>query len=102
MQDAEFSTNSTIKASSVDVNNNQAETNVIVSELSNEALLKMEVIQNLLEDSDAFGNAKRERTTYTQRLQQAAEKLGIFLGIQFLPRNRKFGTYFSKSHTQTN
>lgn len=68
MQDAEFSTNSTIKASSVDVNNNQAETNVIVSELSNEALLKMEVIQNLLEDSD--------RTTYTQRLQQAAEKLG--------------------------
>jgi len=48
----------------------------IVSELSDEALLKMEVIQNLLEDSDAFGNAKRERTTYTQRLQQAAEKLG--------------------------
>ncbi|MBP5974041.1 Mu transposase C-terminal domain-containing protein [Brasilonema sp. CT11] len=55
-------------ASSADVNNNLAETNVIVDELSDEALLKMEVIQSLLENSD--------RTTYTQRLQQAAEKLG--------------------------
>jgi len=68
MQDTEFSTTSTTKASPADVNNNLAETNVIVSELSDEALLKMEVIQNLLEDS--------ERTTYTQRLQQAAAKLG--------------------------
>ncbi len=65
MQDGEFSTTSMTKASPADVNNNQAETNVIVSELSDEALLKMEVIQNLLEDSDAFGNASRERTTYT-------------------------------------
>ncbi|MBW4592428.1 MAG: Mu transposase C-terminal domain-containing protein [Brasilonema angustatum HA4187-MV1] len=68
MQEAEFSTTSTTLASSADVNNNLAETNVIVDELSDEALLKMEVIQSLLENSD--------RTTYTQRLQQAAEKLG--------------------------
>ncbi len=68
MQDAEFSKTSTTKASSADLNNNQASANVIVSELSDEALLKMEVIQSLLEDSD--------RTTYTQRLQEAAEKLG--------------------------
>lgn len=68
MQEAEFSTTSTTLASSADVNNNLAETNVIVGELSDEALLKMEVIQSLLENSD--------RTTYTQRLQQAAEKLG--------------------------
>jgi putative transposase len=33
-----------------------------------EALLKMEVIQSLLENSD--------RTTYTQKLKEAAEKLG--------------------------
>ncbi|WP_368041831.1 helix-turn-helix domain-containing protein [Nostoc sp. TCL240-02] len=68
MQDAEFSTISTTWASSADVNNDLAETNVIVSKLSDEALLKMEVIQNLLENSD--------RTTYTQKLKEAAEKLG--------------------------
>ncbi|MBA3924456.1 MAG: transposase, partial [Nostocaceae cyanobacterium] len=68
MQDTEFSTTSTTKAISTDVNNNFMEANVIVSELSDEALLKMEVIQSLLENSD--------RTTHTQRLQEAAEKLG--------------------------
>ncbi len=65
---AEFSTTSTTKAISADVNNKLAEANVIVPELSDEALLKMEVIQSLLENND--------RATYTQRLQQAAEKLG--------------------------
>lgn len=44
------------------------ETNVIASELSDEALHKIEVIQSLLEDND--------RGTYTQRLQEAAKKLG--------------------------
>ncbi|MEH2341247.1 MAG: helix-turn-helix domain-containing protein [Nostoc sp.] len=68
MQNAEFSTTSTTWASSADVNNDLAEQNVIVSKLSDEALLKMEVIQSLLENSD--------RTTYTQKLKEAAEKLG--------------------------
>ncbi|MGI8502038.1 MAG: helix-turn-helix domain-containing protein, partial [Hassallia sp.] len=68
MQDAEFSITSTTWASSADVNNELAEANVIVSKLSDEALLKMEVIQSLLENSD--------RTTYTQKLKEAAEKLG--------------------------
>ncbi|QIR41638.1 DDE-type integrase/transposase/recombinase [Tolypothrix sp. PCC 7910] len=44
------------------------EANVILSELSDEAKLKMEVIQSLLEAGD--------RTTYAQRLKEAAEKLG--------------------------
>ncbi|WP_226889363.1 hypothetical protein [Nostoc sp. MG11] len=56
MQDAKSSTTSTTWASSADVNNDLAEANVIVSKLSDEALLKMEVIQSLLENSD--------RTTY--------------------------------------
>ncbi|PAX60375.1 Mu transposase C-terminal domain-containing protein [Brunnivagina elsteri] len=68
MQDTEFSTTFTTKPTSVDANNNLAEANVIVSELSDEALLKMKVIQSLLENND--------RATYTQRLQEAAEKLG--------------------------
>ncbi|MHC5728529.1 MAG: helix-turn-helix domain-containing protein [Nostoc sp.] len=68
MQNAESSTTSTTLASSADVNNDLAEANVIVSKLSDEALLKMEVIQSLLENSD--------RTTYTQKLKEAAEKLG--------------------------
>ncbi|MEH1907696.1 Mu transposase C-terminal domain-containing protein [Nostoc sp.] len=68
MQDAEFSTTSTTWASSADVNNDLAEANVIVSKLSDEALVKMEVIQSLLKNSD--------RTTYTQKLKEAAEKLG--------------------------
>lgn len=63
MQDAE-STTSTSSAGT----NNLVEANVIVSELSDDALLKMEVIQSLLKNSD--------RTTYTQRLQEAAETLG--------------------------
>ncbi len=66
MQDAEFSTASTTKASSTDVSSTEA--SIIVSELSDEALLKMEVIQSLLENSD--------RTTYTKCLQEAAKKLG--------------------------
>ncbi len=68
MQNAEFFTTSTTWASSADVNNDLAEANVIVSKLSNEALLKMEVIQSLLKNSDS--------TTYTQKLKEAAEKLG--------------------------
>ncbi|WP_193198647.1 Mu transposase C-terminal domain-containing protein [Nostoc sp. MG11] len=68
MENAEFSTTSTTWASSADVNNDLAEANVIVSKLSDEALLKMEVIQNLLKN--------RDRTTYTQKLKEAAEKLG--------------------------
>ena len=63
MQDAE-STTSTSSAGT----NNLVEANVIVSELSDDALLKMEVIQSLSKNSD--------RTTYTQNLQEAAEKLG--------------------------
>ncbi|MEH2425511.1 MAG: helix-turn-helix domain-containing protein [Nostoc sp.] len=39
-----------------------------LSKSASEALLKMEVIQSLLENSD--------RTTYTQKLKEAAEKLG--------------------------
>ncbi|MGB5770393.1 MAG: transposase, partial [Crocosphaera sp.] len=41
---------------------------VIPSELSDEAQLKLEVIQTLLEPCD--------RKTYGQRLEEAAEKLG--------------------------
>lgn len=44
------------------------ETQILVSELSDEAKLKMEVIQSLLEAGD--------RTTYAQRLKEAAVKLG--------------------------
>ncbi|MFO5492561.1 MAG: Mu transposase C-terminal domain-containing protein, partial [Cuspidothrix sp.] len=44
------------------------DTQIIVSELSDEAKLKMEVIQSLLEAGD--------RTTYAQRLKEAAVKLG--------------------------
>ncbi|MBN3922680.1 MAG: Mu transposase C-terminal domain-containing protein [Nostoc sp. NMS4] len=66
---------STTRASSADVNNDLAEANVIVSKLSDEALLKMEVIQSLLKNSDAYGGL-RQRTTYTQKLKEAAEKLG--------------------------
>lgn len=68
MQDAECSIASTKRASSLDVNNNLTETNVIVSELSEEARLKLEVIQSLLEAAD--------RCTYAQRLKDAAAKLG--------------------------
>ncbi|WP_013324725.1 Mu transposase C-terminal domain-containing protein [Gloeothece verrucosa] len=48
--------------------NQDDEENVIVSELSDEAELKMEVIQRLLEPCD--------RLTYGKRLKEAAEKLG--------------------------
>lgn len=44
------------------------ETNEVVTELDNEAQLKMEVIQTLLEPCD--------RATYGKRLREAAEKLG--------------------------
>ncbi|WP_246163043.1 MULTISPECIES: helix-turn-helix domain-containing protein [Brasilonema] len=49
-------------------NSTLTEANVIVSELSDEAKLKMEVIQSLLSAGD--------RTTYAERLKEAAEKLG--------------------------
>jgi putative transposase len=68
MGNTESSTTSTTWASSADVNKDLPEANVIVCELSDEALLKMEVIQSLLENSD--------RTTYAQRLKEAAAKLG--------------------------
>ncbi len=87
MQDAEFSKTSATTASSADVNQNfdvdvqsvscrdtpcnspgVKEENIIVSEFSDETLLKMEVIQSLLENNDG--------ATYTQRLEDAAKKLG--------------------------
>jgi putative transposase len=49
--------------------NTPPETNMIVTELSQEAQLKLEVIQSLLEPCD--------RTTYGQKLKEAAEKLGV-------------------------
>ncbi|MEO1431902.1 MAG: Mu transposase C-terminal domain-containing protein [Cyanobacteria bacterium J06633_8] len=64
MHDSEFS--ATSKGLSCAAS--QKEENVIVSELSDEARLKIEVIQSLLQNDDG--------ATYTQRLQQAAEKLG--------------------------
>ncbi len=45
------------------------ERNVIVTQLSEEAQLKLEVIQSLLEPCD--------RNTYGQKLKEAAEKLGV-------------------------
>jgi len=45
------------------------ETNLIVTELSEEAQLKLEVIQTLLEPCD--------RTTYGQKLKEAADTLGV-------------------------
>ena len=68
MEKAKSSTTSTTWATSADANNNLAEANVIVSKLSDEALLKMEVIQSLLENSD--------HTSYAQKLKEAAAKLG--------------------------
>lgn len=58
-----------LSASSPPVRKNQDdEQNVIVSEISGEAELKMDIIQRLLEPCD--------RGTYGQRLTEAAEKLG--------------------------
>ncbi|MCP6761347.1 MAG: Mu transposase C-terminal domain-containing protein [Fischerella sp. CENA71] len=51
-----------------DTNKNITEANVILSELSDEAKLKVQIIQSLLEAGD--------RATYAQRLKEAAEKLG--------------------------
>ncbi|MFQ4144590.1 Mu transposase C-terminal domain-containing protein [Chlorogloeopsis sp. ULAP02] len=68
MQDADFSDIPATKTSITNSSSSITEANVIVSELTDEAKLKMEVIQSLLEATD--------RTTYTQRLQQAAVKLG--------------------------
>ncbi|MDM9584863.1 Mu transposase C-terminal domain-containing protein [Nostoc sp. GT001] len=68
MQDADSPDIPATKTSITDLSSSVTEANVIVSELTDEAKLKMEVIQSLLEASD--------RTTYTQRLQQAAVKLG--------------------------
>ncbi len=47
------------------------EKNVIATQLSEEAQVKLEVIQSLLEPCD--------RTTYGQKLREAAEKLGVSL-----------------------
>ena len=47
----------------------QSQRNVIASEVSGEAQLKLEIIQSLLEPCD--------RSTYGQRLKDGAEKLGI-------------------------
>lgn len=49
--------------------NTSPETNLIVTQLSEETQLKLEVIQSLLERCD--------RTTYGQNLKEAAEKLGV-------------------------
>ena len=87
MQDAEFSKISATTASSADVNQNfdvdvqsvscrdtpcnspdAKEEHIIISDFSDETLLKMEVIQSLLENNDG--------ATYTQRLEEAAKKLG--------------------------
>jgi len=51
-----------------DERGNLEEANTIASELSDEAKLKMEVIQSLMEASD--------RATYGQKLKEAAQKLG--------------------------
>jgi putative transposase len=50
------------------ITSDRTETSVIVSEFSEDTKLKMEVIQSLLSAGD--------RTTYTQRLKETAEKLG--------------------------
>ncbi|MBD2346481.1 Mu transposase C-terminal domain-containing protein [Anabaena subtropica] len=68
MQDADFSDIPATKTSITDSSSSITEANVIVSELTDEAKLKMEVIQSLLEAGD--------RKTYAQKLQQAAVKLG--------------------------
>ncbi|WP_242038026.1 helix-turn-helix domain-containing protein [Tolypothrix sp. FACHB-123] len=68
MQDDHSSQIPATKSKIADLSSNITETQVIVSELSDEAKLKMEVIQSLLEADD--------RTTYAQRLKEAAAKLG--------------------------
>lgn len=68
MQDDHSSQIPATQTKIADSNSNITETQVIVSELSDEAKLKMEVIQSLLEAGD--------RTTYAQRLKEAAAKLG--------------------------
>ncbi|WP_371819394.1 helix-turn-helix domain-containing protein [Tolypothrix sp. PCC 7910] len=68
MQDDHSSQIPATKSKIADLSSNITETQVIVSELSDEAKLKMEVIQSLLEAGD--------RTTYAQRLKEAAAKLG--------------------------
>ncbi len=80
MQNAKFSKTSGTRVSSVDVHNVSScgdtlcnspgvkEENIIVSKVSDETLLRMEVIQSLLGNNDG--------ATYTQRLEEAAKKLG--------------------------
>lgn len=62
----------------VDESDNLAQTQEIVTELSNSAKLKMEVIQSLLEpcESERAECSLGHRTTYGQRLREAAAKLG--------------------------
>lgn len=73
MQNSEFSTTIKKRASLMDANQDECasrmalkETNVIASELSDEALHKIEVIQSLLEDND--------RGTYTSASSGSSEK----------------------------
>jgi putative transposase len=68
MQDDHSSPTPANNAKIADSSSNVTETQVIVSELSDEAKLKMEVIQSLLEAGD--------RTTYAQIMKEAAVKLG--------------------------
>lgn len=68
MQDYNSFTPPATQETASDTSKNMAETNVILSELSDEAKLKMQVIQSLLEAGD--------RTTYAQKLKEGAEKLG--------------------------
>jgi putative transposase len=70
MQDAHSSGTSVPapKTTASDSSSHERESHAIVSELSDEAKLKVEVIQSLLEAGD--------RTTYAERLKEAAAKLG--------------------------
>jgi len=70
MKDAQVSKISELAARTLapEVSNLLTEKNVIVTQLSEEAKLKMEVIQSLMEPCD--------RATYAEKLQQAAERLG--------------------------
>lgn len=70
MKDAQLSQRSVLAARTIapEEGNHLTEKNVIVTELSEDAKLKMEVIQSLMEPCD--------RTVYAKKLQQAAARLG--------------------------
>ena len=68
MQDAHSSeTQSPVPETTALKQSNNSEANAIVTQFSDEAKLKMEVIQSLLEPCD--------RKTYGERLKEAADKL---------------------------